>query len=108
MHRRKLIVLIAMAVFAAQLQCAAACAADLCGGPLPPCHHPHSPCPHRASAAALVAVQAPQVWAVATPMAVAAAAIQPVIGDAAQRAEMVRAALSPPGFHLPASIVLRI
>ena len=48
MHRGKLIVLIVMAVLVAQWQCAAACAADLCGASLPPCHRQHNQSHERA------------------------------------------------------------
>ena len=107
--RAKLIVIVAVAMVLMQLQCAAACASQLCGtasgksGSVPPCHqhHDHSQdrapasCAHHVISAPAVSPEAARVEAVALPIVDMAAPLQ-VISPASARAGAFDSSSPPP------------
>lgn len=123
MSRTKLIVLAAMALLFAQLQCTAACATRLCktdsnnSESLPPCHrHHHSPshdqtsgsCVHQIVVVPTPSQQLLQMEMPAFPvMNAAETVIADFLADSGASTHN-HLAPSPPGFQSRSSVVLRI
>lgn len=123
MSRTKLIVLVAMALLFAQLQCTAACATQLCKSDsnnsesLPPCHrHHHSPSHDQTSGSCvhqIVVVPTPsqQLLQMEMPpfpvMNAGKTVFADFLADSGANAQS-HLAPSPPGFESISSVVLRI
>ena len=122
MSRTKLIVLAAMALLFAQLQCTAACATQLCktdsnnSESLPPCHrHHHSPSHDQTSGSCvhqIIVVTTPsqQLSQIELPQFSVMNAVETVFADclADSGANARQMAPSPPGYESLSSVVLRI
>src|SRR5579883_2017935 len=121
MLRSPLVVLAAVTLLLAQVECAAACTSELCTSPArasqsaPPCHRHHGQsqsgtpdqCPH---SPILTAAAFPQVsqadWRPPVAVGPSAPTETPAIGAAG--VEMPDLAASPPGIRSLAPVVLRI
>ena len=125
MSRTKLIVLAAMALLFAQLQCTAACATQLCktdfdkSESLPPCHRHHHPGPSHdqpsgscAHQVLVVTTPSQQLSQIELPhfsvMNAAETVFADCLADSGVNAHRHMAAPSPPGYESLSSVVLRI
>ena len=121
MLRAKFVVLVAIALLFAQLQCAAACAAHLCGADsdkrssLPPCHRHHAPsrdrtpdsCPHQTAAPA-VSTEALHVEIRPVPAPGLPATISAALPADRWSSELAVSVFFPPGLRDLSSTLLRI
>lgn len=107
MSRGKIMVIAALAILFAQVQCASACTIQSCTTKVPPCHRQHqSPCHEDVG----VATAAAPSLAVPAPMTCAGeiAPIAPLaVADHAGNLALATDA-SPPGGERPSILVLRI
>jgi hypothetical protein len=120
--RARFIVVVAVAVVFPQLQCAAACASQLCGtdnsrsGSLPPCHRHHdyshnrapARCPHHMITAPAISPQAVRVEAPVFPVVGLAAPAPAVYPAGAQTSAYDSLSSSPPASGSLSVVVLRI
>ena len=121
MLRSPLIVLAAVALLFAQVECVAACASELCTGPshasqsAPPCHRHHEQsqprtpdqCPHGPILTAAAFPQASQAEC-RPPLAVSLSVLPEAPAIGAAGVEALDLAASPPVFRILAPLVLRI